>query len=983
MAFDEHDPGVTRDAETKDGDPMLSTGAVGPGLRRPGAEVEIGDRLGEYLVERRLGAGGMGEVFAACHLPSGERYALKILGRVSPTTLYRFKREFRALADVDHPNLISLHELVVPSDGVPFFSMELVDGAPFIEYVRGRTPTGQLPNLVRLTRALRQLIGGLHHLHLAQCLHRDVKPSNVMVTREGRVVILDFGLVSELAGDERVTHDGALLGTPAYMAPEQAMAGKAGPAADYYAVGVMLYESLTGELPFRGSSLQVMMHKQEGEIPDPRAKVAEVPDNLRELCMRLMARDPERRPGGRELLVELDEGMAPSSSDGSSTQLVQAGLSLAGASLAASSLVGVGGAPFIGRRRELEALDLALRDVEELRSTVTVHVFGGSGLGKSALLSRFLSRVRRKHDVLVLSGRCLERESVPYKGVDAIIDALSIQLRRLAEVEAGALQPRNIHALTRIFPVLGDVWERGGAAGGALGAGDGGTSAAEQRRLGLAALRELLVRLSDRKPLLICIDDFQWADIDSIRLLINLMRPPDPPTMLVLLGYRDDLEHRREALDELIEPAALIGRDIRELELGPMAPQDALDLATRLLGDEAERGQAQAVVDRAEANPFFIGQMILGRHQDALELGLDEIVARRIVDLDPEVRVVLAAVAIAGGPLSLGILLELLELEPPASLEGTIDELCALGLLQRVRSGSSVGASSASGARSPQLDLEGEQVLDITQGRIREVVISELEPGELQALHLRLAAVLERCEADLETLAEHFARGGDAERAADYAERAAIQAAEALAFARAVELYQRTLTLLPATASGAKRRALRLELARQLINLGHGAAAAEIMLELAVVAKRDEARALHRRAAEQLLRSGRLDEGLDLSRGLLEEVGEPLPGGFWSSVWMFARERARLWLAQRFGSTVPRLRSAEEVPPQLLARLDIISMIATGLSLQDVMLTQALHARGQYLAHRAGEPRRLALMLSFKSGVDAAMGRLDAAHAGL
>ena len=513
--------GRASDIETGDG-------GGGVGVRRQREEIGVGDQLGDYEIERRVGAGGMGEVFAARSRVSGERVALKVLAQAGSTALVRFKREFRALADVSHPNLISLHELVVPSEGVPFFTMELVDGVPFTDYVRGRTAPGHLPNLVRLGRALGQLVVGLHELHLSQCLHRDVKPSNVLVSRSGRVVILDFGLVSELAGvDIGLTHDGAPLGTPAYMAPEQAIAGKTTPASDYYAVGVMLYECLTGKLPFRGSAIEVMVHKQGGEIPDPRALVTDVPPALRALCIRLLARDPESRPGGRELLGELEQlalapvGQSSSGGSSSSTRWAQAtstgsfaALSMSSGSMSAE-LRASARAPFVGRKRELAQLSAALRDVEETRTAATVHVFGASGFGKSALLNRFLTRVRRKHDALVLNGRCLERESVPYKGLDAIIDVLSLALRRLPELELAALKPRQLGPLTRIFPVFGGVWDKPDHPGPG--------EAAEQRRLGLAALRELIFRVSARRPLVVCIDDFQWADVDSVRLLNALM----------------------------------------------------------------------------------------------------------------------------------------------------------------------------------------------------------------------------------------------------------------------------------------------------------------------------------------------------------------------------------------------------------------------------------------------------------------------------
>src|SRR5262245_49947866 len=233
--------------------------------------VDIGNTLGGYQLERRLGSGGMGEVFAARASDDGPLVALKVLSEVHATRLYRFKREFRALADVKHENLIALDQLVVLPTGQAFFTMELVDGISFVDYVRGQTPVGQLPNLVRLERALRQLIAGVHHLHLARCVHRDIKPYNVLVTSDGRVVLLDFGVISELSevGDEGMTRDGQMLGTPAYMAPEQTGADTTGPAADFYAIGTMLFECLTGALPFRGSVLDILMEKRQGDVPDP------------------------------------------------------------------------------------------------------------------------------------------------------------------------------------------------------------------------------------------------------------------------------------------------------------------------------------------------------------------------------------------------------------------------------------------------------------------------------------------------------------------------------------------------------------------------------------------------------------------------------------------------------------------------------------------------------------------------------------------
>nr|WP_255216268.1 serine/threonine-protein kinase [Pseudenhygromyxa sp. WMMC2535] len=962
------------------------------------ADVAPGQELGEYRLEQRLGIGGMGEVFAALHLPSEEIYALKVLGRVSPTALYRFKREFRALADVTHPNLISLHELVVLRGTQPFFTMELIDGSEFTRYVRGRAPQRHLPNLVRLNRAVRQLLAGLQHLHLSQRLHRDVKPSNVLVTREGRVVILDFGLVSEPSNvDAGLTHDGALIGTPAYMAPEQAVAGKVGTPADYYAVGVMLYECLTGELPYKGSALQIMLQKQEGKLPDPRAKVPAIPEELGALCMQLMAWDPAQRPSGLELLARLEDiedsvaGVAPTR-----TREREQSRGVMARARARET--------FVGRERELEVLDAALRDVAQTHAAQAVLVKGAPGMGKSSLLRRFLARARRERGALILSGRCFERESVPYKGVDAIVDALSVQLCRLSEIEREALRPRNVAALIRIFPVLGAVWPAQGAAlegrGGAL---------TELRRLGTIALRELLGRLSARKPVVLCIDDFQWAKRDSGDLLGALMRPPNSPRVLVLLGACQGVSEGGAeprscgaTLASLGLAESLAGVDGQMLELAPMTTQEGLALAERLMGEAVDLDLAHAFVERARGNPFHLEQLVLGAvSSDVDEDDIDQLVTRRVVGLDAESRRLLAAVAIAGGPLPVAVLVEIFAPTPQAQVEALIDELCRLGLLVRacleegeargVTSASASSASSASSSSSSSSSRDAYQssqsgllglaklAVNTAHGRIRKLVVGELELVELRGLHLQLAGALSGPGADLETLAEHFALGGNTERAAEYAEQAAEAAAGALAFARAVELYRWTLELLPKGASELRRRSLQLGLAHQLIYLGHGSEAADLLLELAVGVGRDEARELRRLAAEQLLRSGRLDEGLALSRELLAALGESMPRSFWGAAWMFISQRARLWL-RSFGRA-PALRSEAEVPEALLTRLDMVAMVASSISMTELVTTQALHARALVLAQEAGEPRRLALMLAYACTAKAALGRSEAAKA--
>ena len=250
----------------------------------------------ELLAE--LGRGGMGVVYRARDLRRGQVVALKTMHGVDPAALLLFKHEFRGLAGVTHPNLIALYEMI--SDGaVWFFTMEYVEGMDFLSHLR---PAGQQPPVwdaachARFHGAFAQLAEGVQYLHDAGKLHRDLKPRNVLVTPAGRVVVLDFGLAAEL--DRTGVHaskDRHLLGTIPYMSPEQAAGQSLTPATDWYSVGVMLFEALTGRLPFASAGFQVLHDKQQHDAPAPRDLLATIPGEWNDLCVGLLERRASQR----------------------------------------------------------------------------------------------------------------------------------------------------------------------------------------------------------------------------------------------------------------------------------------------------------------------------------------------------------------------------------------------------------------------------------------------------------------------------------------------------------------------------------------------------------------------------------------------------------------------------------------------------------------------------------------------------------------
>ena len=331
---------------------------------------------------------------------------------------------------------------------IPFFTMEVVRGVDLLTYVRGEEcredaapfasteagsslelsasvahetstersqPRGTTLDVDKLREALRQLASGVQALHDAGKLHRDLKPSNVLVTPEGRVVILDFGLVADIdPGGMHATVGDVIIGTPEYMAPEQAACATLTEATDWYSVGAMLYEALAGRLPYSGPSLKVLLAKQTDDPPAPSSLAQGVPEDLDQLAMDLLRRDPVARPRGRHILERL--GVVPGAMSGPTT----------------TPHSGTTMAPFLGRQAQLEVLIDAFARVAE-GHPVTVHVRGPSGMGKTSLVKRGIDQVVSAGSTapVLLSGRCYEQESVPYKAVDSVIDSLSRYLRSL------------------------------------------------------------------------------------------------------------------------------------------------------------------------------------------------------------------------------------------------------------------------------------------------------------------------------------------------------------------------------------------------------------------------------------------------------------------------------------------------------------------------------------------------------------------------
>lgn len=924
-----------------------------------------GNERFEILAE--IGGGGMGTVYRAFDHEAETHVALKVLRTYSPEALVRFKREFRALAGLHHPNLILLGDLA-EVDGCWFFTMELLEGVDFRTYTTRPTPSPGAARYddARLRSTVIQVTHGLSALHRADKVHCDIKPSNVLVTGTGRTVVLDFGLISEADGPDPLSGP-HVAGTITYMAPEQLEHRSASPASDFYALGTMIYEVLTGVLPFEGNLAELVVKKYQSDPTLPSERAAGIPPDLDQLCLELLARRPGDRPSAEDILRRL--GATPEPSRG-----------------APGRGDGREDAVFVGRQVELDTLLEASRPDNH---PYTMIVQAPSGVGKTALIREFIRRIASH--ALVLEGQCYERENVPFKGVDGVVDSLARHLLELSDDQVATILPDSAALLIYPFPALrrvealrlADVWHS--------------ASVQDRRERVFNALRQLCGRLAEQRPVVIVIDDMQWAGGDTWMLLRHLMQPSRAPPgappgapklLLVLLTRPQDDEPEDPPMDRSTDSGFDLSRStggdrrslarhlarlpglVQTIELDVLTSDEAETLTCELLrrhGDsaaDASHSSRQVVTTisgqlarESGGHPLFIRELVhhvsesgaAATRQNRLE---DALIAR-IRRLEPRSRALVELIAVAGVPIEQAIMARVAELD-------FIEYSRAVVPLRQARLIHTPGARPG-------------DPIEPYHDRVRQAVMAYLPPDERARLHQRLARVFEArglFERHPELAVYHLPAADQPERAVPYAERAAQRARDALAFDHAAELYQTALALQSLVTPGDAETTLRLSLARAqaLVDCGRNAEAAELYVRTAALARDrsdDPATVLdcERRAAEQLLFSGQLIEGTRALERVLAQIDEklaPTPRRALASLlWQRARLRLR---SLRFTET-----DEDRLPEPERMRLEVYRTVTLGLALVDNIRGADFQSRHLRLALALGEPNRLVHALSLET----------------
>jgi tetratricopeptide (TPR) repeat protein len=456
--------------------------------------------------------------------------------------------------------------------------------------------------------------------------------------------------------------------------------------------------------------------------------------------------------------------------------------------------------------------------------------------------------------------------------------------------------------------------------------------------------------LAARGPLVLAIDDLQWGDADSAALLAELLRPPDSPALLLVACYRSEDVATSPCLQALL--TAPVGQglsaDRRELAVGPLAEEEARELALALLDllDPSARERAEAVARESGGNPLFTHELARSARGAAGVPSLEEVLWTRVMGLAGEARHLLEVVAVAGTPLRQ-------------------DEAWAAAGLAAAQRGTLALLHAARLLRST--GLADTDAVEVYHDRIRETVVARLDPAALRGHHGRLARTAEESgRAEPEVLARHFLGAGEPARAGHFYTLAARRAAEALAFERAAQLFRQALELRPA--GDPEERPLRTQLGDALANAGRGGEAAHEYRSAAAGAAPGEALELQRRAALQLLLSGHVDQGVEAVCPVLSAIGLPLARTPGRALVSLLVHRSLLWLRGL------RFRERATAPAADMHRIDTAWSVAVGLAMTDTIRGADIQTRNLLLALRTGEPYRIARALALEGGLLATLG---------
>lgn len=748
-----------------------------------------------YSIAERLGRGGTCEVFRLIQQETSEIYALKVL--LGSQNARRFRREFRSMSRLEHPSIARVYEYGEYEER-PCYSMEFIAGGDMKEWYRNElgivsTGAGKAPELECDFQAIVDMFLAickpLSYIHSKKILHRDLKPANIMLTDDGQIRLMDFGLIKELdIIQETLTRTGTFVGTVAYMSPEQGMGRQLDPRSDLYSLGVILYEGLTGRLPFLGTSVVQVLMKHINSPPEKPSLInPHVPPILEQLALSLLQKEPSARPASAEEvleqlhlyrqggLVSLDTLQQTMVSDvDHTTTAASPGLLVPG---------------LIGREDEM---DLVRGGLENLRygKPGVLSVFGELGVGKSAFVKE-IGTSARMHGFSLVRGACTEVERFPYgafiRPLESIADRLASKDEEYSREIIGAAGP----VLASICPAFKQIpWISGQAPVEPL-------EPLQAKLRNFDAIRTVLENFSRENGLVMILEDLQWADDLSFELIHFLARnfcrtDRQRPSLLLIQTWRP------EDMPKLGAPGRF-QKNLKQFEcyqeinLKPLVKDQVALMIEAMLGDkEIDSLVVDEVYKDSSGNPFFIEEIVKNLvEQDILRKDngvwvldlsdtLDSIpaitmegltsavisvpdrvrdlISQRLEKLDEEILINLRVAAVIGHEFDFDLLLAVTGADEDELLD-QLDDALKEDVVEEVKGG-------------------GGEVFRFRQNMIRQVLYNGLNQRRLSRIHRKVAeAIQNEYGADepevWELLAFHYDRGNRAIEAIRYYSRSA------------------------------------------------------------------------------------------------------------------------------------------------------------------------------------------------------------------
>jgi ABC-type transport system substrate-binding protein len=725
----------------------------------------IHTRLAErYEILGELGRGGMGVVFRARDPLLNRDVAVKLISSSDLTTELeeRFQREAQVVAQMDHASIVPIHDLG-RHEGSLFFVMPLVSGTNLSHLIREGTLT--LGEVVDIGI---QVADALDYSHARGVVHRDIKPANVMVTREEgspvRVRVMDFGL-AHTASESRLTKTGTLVGTVAYLSPEQVASRAFDGRSDIYSLGVVLYECLVGQPPFTGE-VQSVLYRIVHEIPQPpRTLGAEIREDLQDAILRCLEKDPARRP---QRAGQLAEALRRHKSSLASDEFRKSVL-LTGSRVIPRPAPSA----FIGREKEFAELQRRL-NAALAGSCQFAVVAGEPGIGKTRLLEELqnLARVRK---IRVLYGGFIEQDrSFSYQGFCELFE--DYFRSRDSDSAAGERPDFSDLApeLVALFPQLSEIGQlRSAVSGETRATAPTGEKKAEDRIQIFELLARTLTRIAGGKPLVLILENLHGAEV-SIEALQYIVRRLRPTPTLIVGSYRQTEADKRHPLIRMLDSFVDDQRFVA-LTLPPLSPSEHRTLVESIVGAPGVSGEvASRLREATEGNPFFTKELLrslvesggiardvtgewafssgAGIPAEGLPATIQQAVEKRIERLPEDLRDLLSIASVLGKTFDARDLETLAE--ETRNLDDAIDRLLREGILEEER------------------ESRGDR-LTFASGIVRDVLHGSLARRRRRSIHRKYAELIEsryagRLERIYPELVHHFSQADIPEKTVEY-----------------------------------------------------------------------------------------------------------------------------------------------------------------------------------------------------------------------